>query len=63
MKASVFRQNTSLDSLEIPWKMYRLNNHSYLWFLRTSADRAADPGSIADRANAEGKIESKQVES
>ena len=33
--------------------MNRSHNHSYLWLLCTSAERAADPGSIAVRANAE----------
>ena len=36
-------------------KMCRSHNPSYLWLLRTSAERTADPGSIAARANAEGE--------
>ena len=43
--------------------MYRSHNPSYLWFLRTSAERDADPGSVAVRANAEGEKESTQVQS
>ena len=31
--------------------MYRSRNPSYLRFLRTSAERDADPGSVAVRAN------------
>ena len=43
--------------------MYRSHNPSYLRFLRTSAQRDADPGSDAVRANAEGEKESTLVES
>ena len=43
--------------------MYRSHNPSYLRFLRTSAERDADPGSVAVRANAEGEKESTQVQS
>ena len=43
--------------------MYRSHNPSYLRFLRTSAEREADPGSVAVRANAEGGKESTQVQS
>ena len=42
--------------------MYRSHNSSYLRFLRTSAERDADPGSVAVRANAEGEKESTQVQ-
>ena len=42
--------------------MYRSHNPSYLKFLRISAERDADPGSVAVRANAEGEKESTQVE-
>ena len=42
--------------------MYRSHNPSYLRFLRTSAERDADPGSVAVRANAEGGKESTQVQ-
>ena len=43
--------------------MYRSHNPSYLRFLQTSAERDADPGSVAVRANAEGGKESTQVQS
>ena len=43
--------------------MYRSHNPSYLRFLQTSAERDADPGSIAVRANAEGGKELTQVQS
>ena len=43
--------------------MYRSHNPSYLRFLRTSAERDADPGSVVVRANAEGEKESTQVQS
>ena len=43
--------------------MYRSHNHSYIRFLRASAVRDADPGSVAVRANAEGEKESTQVQS
>ena len=43
--------------------MYRSHSPSYLRFLRTSAERDADPGSVAVRANAEGETESTQVQS
>ena len=43
--------------------MYRSHNPSYLWLLRTSAERDADPDSVAARANAEGEKESTQVQS
>ena len=43
--------------------MYRLHNLSYLRFLRTSAERDADPGSVAVRANAEEEKESTQEQS
>ena len=43
--------------------MYCSHNHSYIRFLSTSAERDADPGSVAVRANADGKEESTQVES
>ena len=49
--------------MAIAWKMYRSHNPSYLRFLRTSAERDADPGSVAVRANAEGERESTQVQS
>ena len=35
--------------------MYRSHNPSYIRFLRTSAERDADPDSVAVGANAEGK--------
>ena len=41
--------------------MYRSHNPSYLWFLRTSAERDADPGSVAVRANDEREIDSTEV--
>ena len=40
--------------MAIALNLYRSHNPSYLWFLRTSAERDADPGSVAVRANAEG---------
>ena len=43
--------------------MYQPHNPSYLRFLRTSAERDADSGSVAVRANAEGEKESTHVES
>ena len=43
--------------------MYRSRSPSYIRFLRTSAERDADPGSVAVRANAEEEKESTQVES
>ena len=43
--------------------MCRSHNPSYLWFLRTSAERDADPGSVSVRAYAEGGKETIQVES
>ena len=43
------------------WKLSL--NPSYLRFLRTSAERNADPGSVAVRANAEGGKESTKVQS
>ena len=43
--------------------MYRSLNPSYLRFLRTSAERDDDPGSVAVRAIAEGEKESTQVQS
>ena len=43
--------------------MYRSHNPSYLRFLHTFAERDADPGSVAVRANAEEEKESTQVES
>ena len=43
--------------------MYQSHNPSYLRFLQTSAERDADPGSVAVRANAEGEKESTQVQS
>ena len=63
MKAFVFRPNTQEVSMAIACKMYRSHNPSYLRFLRTSAERDADPGSVAVRANAEGEKESTQVQS
>ena len=63
MKAFVSRPNTQEVSMAIAWKMYRSHNPSYLRFLRTSAERDADPGSVAVRANAEGEKESTQVQS
>ena len=43
--------------------MYRSHNLSYIRFLRTSAEREAEPGSVAVGANAEGGKESTQVQS
>ena len=54
MKALLSRPNTQEVSMAIAIKMYRSHNPSYLRFLRTSAERDADPGSVAVRANAEG---------
>ena len=45
------------------WLLHRSHNPSYLTFLRTSAERDSDPGSVAVRANAEGGKESTQVQS
>ena len=63
MMAFVSRPNTQEVSMAIAIKMYQSNNPSYLRFLRTSAVRDADPGSVAVRANAEGEKESTQVQS
>ena len=41
--------------MAIVLKMYRSHSPSYLRFLRTSAERDADPGSVAVRANDEGR--------
>ena len=49
--------------MAIAWKMYRSHNPSYPRFLRTSAKRDANPGSVAVRANAEGEKELTQVQS
>ena len=54
MKAFVSRPNTQEVSMAIARKIYRSHNPSYLRFLRTSAERDADPGSVAVRANAKG---------
>ena len=54
MKAFMSRPNTQEISMAIAWKMYPSHNPSYLWFLRTSAEWDADPGSVAVKANAEG---------
>ena len=43
--------------------MCRSHNPSYLRFLRTSAERDAETGSVAVRANTEGEKESTQVQS
>ena len=43
--------------------MYQSHNPSYLRFLRTSADRDAEPGSVVVRAYAEGGKELTQIES
>ena len=55
MKAFASRPNTQEVSLAIARKMYRSHNPSYIRFLRTSAERDADPGSVAVRAYAEGE--------
>ena len=43
--------------------MYRSHNHSYLRFLRTSAERDTESFSFAVRTNAEAEKESTQLES
>ena len=48
--------------MAIACKMCRSHNPSYLRFLRTSAERDADPGSVAVRTNAEGEKESAHVQ-
>ena len=63
MKGFASRPNTQEVSLAIARKMYRSHNSSYIRFLRTSAERDADPGSVAVRAYAEGEKESTQVQS
>ena len=62
MKAFVSRPNTPEDSMAIASRIYRSHNPSYLRFLRTSAERYADPCSVAVRVNAEGEKESTHVE-